>query len=178
MITYLSVDAVRVFPPGLPRWGYGKHIPDSKIQGVNMGPTWVLSARGGSHVSPMNLAIMDMLWLPKCQRRNLQKYGRMDHTNSEDRICNHKKNNPNKTMCTFDRIYQSYEEKRACIGALLTGLILNMLYISRIMHFVRDLLCFGSKVSTTIYLHRPIPPGMLPWLRIKSLFVSSSQLML
>ena len=30
---------------------------DSKVHGANMGPTWVLSAPGGSHVGPMNLAI-------------------------------------------------------------------------------------------------------------------------
>ena len=34
-----------------------KDLPDSKVHGANMGPTWVLSAPGGSHVSPMNLAI-------------------------------------------------------------------------------------------------------------------------
>ena len=32
-------------------------FPDSKVHGANMGPTWVLSAPGGPHVSPMNLAI-------------------------------------------------------------------------------------------------------------------------
>ena len=32
--------------------------PDSKDHGANMGPTWVLSAPGGPHVGPMNLAIM------------------------------------------------------------------------------------------------------------------------
>ena len=31
--------------------------PDSKVHGVYMGPTWVLSAPYGPHVSPMNLAI-------------------------------------------------------------------------------------------------------------------------
>ena len=34
-------------------------IRDSKVHGANMGPTWVLSAPGGSHVGPMNLAIWD-----------------------------------------------------------------------------------------------------------------------
>ena len=29
--------------------------PDSKVQGANMGPTWVLSAPDGPHVGPMNL---------------------------------------------------------------------------------------------------------------------------
>ena len=32
-------------------------IPDSKVHGANMGPTWVLSAPAGPHVGPMNLAI-------------------------------------------------------------------------------------------------------------------------
>ena len=31
--------------------------PDSKVHGANMGPTWVLSAPGGSHVGHVNLAI-------------------------------------------------------------------------------------------------------------------------
>ena len=31
--------------------------PNSKDDGVNMGPTWVLSAPGGPHVGLMNLAI-------------------------------------------------------------------------------------------------------------------------
>ena len=32
-------------------------FPDSKTQGANMGPTWVLSAPDGPHVGPMKLAI-------------------------------------------------------------------------------------------------------------------------
>ena len=31
--------------------------PDSKIHVTNLGPTWVLAAPGGPHVSHMNLAI-------------------------------------------------------------------------------------------------------------------------
>ena len=34
-------------------------FPDSKVHGANMGPTWVLSAPDGPHVSPMNLAIRE-----------------------------------------------------------------------------------------------------------------------
>ena len=34
-------------------------IPDSKIHGANMGPAWVMSAPGGPHVGPINLAIRD-----------------------------------------------------------------------------------------------------------------------
>ena len=49
-----------------------KVIPDSKVHGANMGPTWVLSAPGGSHVGPINLVIRDGLlsvmtvhwWMP------------------------------------------------------------------------------------------------------------------
>ena len=32
-------------------------LPDSKVHGANMGPTWVLSAPEGPHVGPMNLSI-------------------------------------------------------------------------------------------------------------------------
>ena len=35
------------------------NIPDSKVHGSNMGPTWVLSDPDGPHVGPMNLAIRD-----------------------------------------------------------------------------------------------------------------------
>ena len=35
--------------------------PDSKVQGANMEPTWVLSAPDGPHVGPMNLAIRDFI---------------------------------------------------------------------------------------------------------------------
>ena len=34
-----------------------QHLPDSKVRGATMGPTWVLSAPDGPHVGPMNLAI-------------------------------------------------------------------------------------------------------------------------
>ena len=36
------------------------NIPDTKIHGANMGPTWVLSAPDGPHVGPMNLAVRDI----------------------------------------------------------------------------------------------------------------------
>ena len=36
-------------------------ILDSKVDGANMGPTWVLSAPAGPHVGPMNLAIKECL---------------------------------------------------------------------------------------------------------------------
>ena len=48
------------------------HIPDSKVHGANMGPTWVLSAPDGPHVGPMNLAIRDSIADPShciCQQR-------------------------------------------------------------------------------------------------------------
>ena len=37
------------------------YVPDSKVHGANMGPTWVLSAPDGPHVGPMNLAIRGKL---------------------------------------------------------------------------------------------------------------------
>ena len=36
-------------------------IPDSKVHGANMGPTWVLSVPDVSHIGPMNLAFRDTL---------------------------------------------------------------------------------------------------------------------
>ena len=33
------------------------NVPDSKVHGFNMGPTWVLPVPGGPHVGPINLAI-------------------------------------------------------------------------------------------------------------------------
>ena len=48
---------------------YGRrcYIPDNKVHGANMGPTWVLSAPGGPHVGPMILASRDYnvisIWL-------------------------------------------------------------------------------------------------------------------
>ena len=36
-------------------------VPDSKVHGDNMGPTWVLSAPDAPHVGPMNLAIGGVL---------------------------------------------------------------------------------------------------------------------
>ena len=45
-------------------------IPDSKVHGANMGPTWDLSAPGGSHVGPMNLAIWDGYLHPRNARRH------------------------------------------------------------------------------------------------------------
>ena len=38
-----------------------KHVPESKVHGANMGPTWVLSAPDGPHAGPMNLAIRDLM---------------------------------------------------------------------------------------------------------------------
>ena len=40
---------------------WSKHIPDSKVHGANMGPTWVLSAPDGPHVGPINLVIRDVM---------------------------------------------------------------------------------------------------------------------
>ena len=39
-------------------------LPDSKVHGANMGPTWVLSAPDRPHVGPMNRAIREVLDSP------------------------------------------------------------------------------------------------------------------
>ena len=36
-------------------------IPDNKVHGANMGPTWGRQDPGGLHVGPMNLAIWDLI---------------------------------------------------------------------------------------------------------------------
>ena len=33
------------------------NAPDIKVHGDKMGPTWVLSAQGGSHLDPVDIAI-------------------------------------------------------------------------------------------------------------------------
>ena len=44
------------------------NVPDSKVHGAHMGPTWVLSAPDGPHVGPMNLAIRGTwTWSPLVQ---------------------------------------------------------------------------------------------------------------
>ena len=45
-------------------------IPDSKVYGANMGPTWVLSARDEPQVSPMNAFIWDITQLDTMTRKN------------------------------------------------------------------------------------------------------------
>ena len=76
----------------MPLWGpiYHSIIPDSKVHVAHMGPTWVLSAPGGPHVGPMNLAINDVkhcngsriqsrLWLWTDKRHSLTHWGRVTH---------------------------------------------------------------------------------------------------
>ena len=43
-------------------------IPDSKVHGANMGPTWVLSAADGSHGGPTNLAVRDVSEGAECSK--------------------------------------------------------------------------------------------------------------
>ena len=42
------------------------NIPDNKVHGANIGPTWVLSAQDGPHVGPMNLVIRDIYFVYPC----------------------------------------------------------------------------------------------------------------
>ena len=61
---YLSLSLISAF--GTQTIIY-HHIPDSKVHGGNMGPTWVPSAPDGPRVGPMNLAIGDIMSLLKKQ---------------------------------------------------------------------------------------------------------------
>ena len=38
-----------------------QNIPESKVNGANMGPIWGRQDQGGSHIVPMNFAIWDTL---------------------------------------------------------------------------------------------------------------------
>ena len=38
---------------------FTKYIPESKVQGANMGPIWGRQDPGGPHVGPMKFAIWD-----------------------------------------------------------------------------------------------------------------------
>ena len=56
-------------------------IQYSKVHGANMGPTRVLSAPGGPHVGPINLAIWDMV--PKvifCNSATITAEGEISQT--------------------------------------------------------------------------------------------------
>ena len=43
------------------KWLYG-YIPDSKVYGAHMGPTWGRQDPGWPHVGPVMLAIWDIAW--------------------------------------------------------------------------------------------------------------------
>ena len=60
---YTRIALLNVISIQMPCW-WGKGSQIKKIHGANMGPTWVLSAPYGPHVSPMNHAIRGGLcWL-------------------------------------------------------------------------------------------------------------------
>ena len=61
------------------------NVPDSKVHGANMGPTWVLSAPDGPHVGPMNLAIRGFVWSTRYVRD--QPASDVDTTQSINRTC-------------------------------------------------------------------------------------------
>ena len=60
------------------------NIPDSKVHGANMGPTWVLPVPDGHRVGPLNLAIRDDayyvnidLFISPGNQMTLSEYGTM-----------------------------------------------------------------------------------------------------
>ena len=58
------------FRPALRHWYWND--PDSKVPGVNMGPTWVLSIPDGPYVDLMNLAIRGWHDCPRHNAVNLR----------------------------------------------------------------------------------------------------------
>ena len=50
----------------LMEWKYIIKLPDNKVHGTNMGPTWVLSAPFGPHIGPMDLAIRVFVFIGWC----------------------------------------------------------------------------------------------------------------
>ena len=63
-----------------------KPIPDSKVHGANMGPTSVLSAPGGPHGGPINLAIGDVSWLWDFMRAAVNSWRPREASQCEDVI--------------------------------------------------------------------------------------------
>ena len=65
LVPVCSIDNTKALVYGFaPR----QAVPDSKVHGANMGPTWVLSAPDGPHDVPMNLALrgyLNQCW-PRC----------------------------------------------------------------------------------------------------------------
>ena len=66
--------------------------PDSKVRGVNMGPTWVLSAPDGPHVGPMNLAIRVSMLLIMPSNYNLYYVNSCNTSQLEQAIQNAQEN--------------------------------------------------------------------------------------
>ena len=62
---------VRICSGSFSNYLVSNRIPDNKVHGANMGPTWVLSSLGGPHVGPMKLAIWDGLQRA-CYKNNQQ----------------------------------------------------------------------------------------------------------
>ena len=56
-------------------------MPDSKVNGANMGPIWGRQDQGGPHVGPMNFAIWDA-------KRLDMSYGAIILKNTTHACCN------------------------------------------------------------------------------------------
>ena len=54
-------------------------VPDSKVHGANMGPTWVLSLPDGPHVGPMNLIIRGNMMFLNTNPGRFKHYTRTYH---------------------------------------------------------------------------------------------------
>ena len=59
-------------------------IPDSKVHGAYMGPTWVLLDPCGSHVGPMNLAIRNIIFIVILHKGKERYDGTLHHKGTKE----------------------------------------------------------------------------------------------
>ena len=71
------------------------NIPDSKVHGAIMGPTWVMSVPDGPHVGPMNLAIRDVYsvsqLLTKAMNQGMSRHSFAQRTTAKKTNKSHRK---------------------------------------------------------------------------------------
>ena len=100
------------------RFNITQDIPDSEVHGVNMGPTWVLSAPDGPHVGPMNFATRDLIVksrkASKARDRCLASSSRSDNQQASRQHCYQgacQISKPN-NHCDRDTQYRGFEDLR------------------------------------------------------------------
>ena len=68
-----------------------QNVPDSKVHGANMGPTWALASPGGPHVGPMKLATWgtNIQYLDISVRTKLYVVSKRKDINEECKLTSH-----------------------------------------------------------------------------------------